>query len=815
MQSQMQGEDSPMNSPGSLECSPTGEEASPDAMLSPVSPKSDDSGELRDHIEAGRLLGESGLVLREEEIENGAIVDVDPRSETREETGLGWQSGQTWIFEQETPAAPSPLVGEAALGGGVREALLLNEAPAEQRLVQTAPPRVTSEAQSPSLSSRRGRGRNPEQTMLIWTRGRQPNRFPSSAPSSEGAPGRFPAKWRFVPRPPPPTYTYRKRPSLPEAQGYESSIVAGVIADAGVGDLYGWQEPPQPPPPIGAVACLVELEAQQQQQQQTISPAHPPLLLSHSRPPPPQTAAYSHHLHPGRLGHAILNNSVTRPLARVVGFAPSRLPVKDTPVVRNEDSVHPALPPTVVDSLSYSEMPIARTASDTQEGEFFPASPSSQPQQAPGSLAASSAGRSPRLGELSRESSHSHAPVPSLGRENSAPAVPEDSRRSVAQETPRPSPQFPVLPSLPAPTAPPPWWCPTKKGDKRRPPRRTEEKSPYARAVKAAAGRSGARGERTKVTRQASVATALVLLVSAARSQRNRDQTLTEQDRPHKVRFHVPKGRASPHSASTTRTAKDQPGDDTRVPRPPAVEPRRGQPSRHQPESGSPPRTHEDEDPLSRQMTAIFHDLQDTWRVLSKDSDSSLRDLDRSEVLLSLKKDFLKRHPLPHTRLADALPRELQHCATTVVGTDGVQRIVTVRNKDTELVVPEAEKTGRRRRDRRGVRRDRKRSSEPPVERYTQRWYIPCEKWGVPTQEPKKQEVQVSLKQLLAEHSAASRDIGMMPALNTQSDVTELEVNVLGGLVPLSAVESERVQGLLDAQNEAVKYMQSKGHFRQ
>eukprot|EP01065_Artemidia_motanka_P017091 TRINITY_DN20662_c0_g1_i1.p1 TRINITY_DN20662_c0_g1~~TRINITY_DN20662_c0_g1_i1.p1 ORF type:complete len:767 (+),score=198.42 TRINITY_DN20662_c0_g1_i1:56-2302(+) len=600
----------------------------------------------------------------------------------------------------------------------------------------------------------------------------------TSAPASmcEEAPDRAPVRWRFLgvsALPPPP----RGRRSLPGADddGDRTFLLSGpvgeAIADAGVADLVPNATIPPPPPPtlLGAAAALRAIEAPPIQKEDP-----PPDVDKFVPRPPPAPTIYTHHLHPGKYGRAVLNNPVTRPMARVVAFAPSKphtLPPVAAAVLAAREARkadlehgHPALPPSISESLTAadddaesehsSEQRSGRSATEPEPLSVAPADPSTQ------SLAVADILSSPRGAAAARE-------------------------RIAKLLGPKP--------------APPPWWQRQEHGG-HSPPRQSGRNSPHTRAARIAARSSGVRGRQTVCAKQAVTTAVLVVICNATIRQAKAVERIASRPQ---VRFRFPAQRSmrlgvgssldrteSVRLQGREEVAKQKSGESKlQVTRLPEVN---------------------DDDPLNRHMCELFEDLQDTWRSLAKDPSATLRDLDRGEVLLSLKKDYLKRHPLPRARMADSLPQELQHCATTITGTDGVQHIVTVQNKGGAAgghSVPHPPHKQQRR------RRDRRRGGDMAARGrpYSPMWWLPKKRWAPkPVERRRPGDNEVTLKQLLAEHSLTSREVRRIPSL-TDADGTPLAVNVLGGLVPLTDTETERIEELLDAQKKAVAYLHIQG----
>ncbi|KAJ9469697.1 hypothetical protein DIPPA_00092 [Diplonema papillatum] len=83
------------------------------------------------------------------------------------------------------------------------------------------------------------------------------------------------------------------------------------------------------------------------------------------------------------------------------------------------------------------------------------------------------------------------------------------------------------------------------------------------------------------------------------------------------------------------------------------------------------------------QLDAIRDDLQAYWVRASNDSDTtSIHESDAHVTFIDLQHQFLKRHPLPHVRTAQACPADMLNLAATLLGPDGHRCTVQVLHGD-------------------------------------------------------------------------------------------------------------------------------------
>eukprot|EP01062_Namystynia_karyoxenos_P011637 TRINITY_DN14183_c0_g1_i1.p1 TRINITY_DN14183_c0_g1~~TRINITY_DN14183_c0_g1_i1.p1 ORF type:complete len:807 (+),score=206.05 TRINITY_DN14183_c0_g1_i1:93-2423(+) len=710
----------------------------------------------------------------------------------------------------------------------------------------------TPRARGPTRNSEYDRRRPPPRQSIVVETPYARRRAPGSAPSMlPVAHDRAPVRWRFITAPSAPASAGMACRMLQQQQQLGGTVnsLTGCTSPGTLFSATGATQPsllgsagmeppepstapleltgPSPPEPVGAAALLAmavqPMRIEPAAAQAPLNVQIPPVGAQGAAPP----VRYTHHLHPGKYGRAVLNSSLTHPLPRVVGFAQG-----SEGAAEDAHASQQSVQPTSGGASASSARSVGSAGSPVQ-------GPADEPVQ----------------------------PTPLAGMQNSgvlgscanllgSPRGASIARAALAELCPSP-------PGLPP-------WAP------REPQRAAADSNAHALAARRCAARSGLRGPVTIAAGRAAAAAAVIALCGAPGLPEGQEASPARHSSSRRpmVRFHVP---PSPHrtsrGAAVAPERQQQRGGSARA-TPPQTKltpsPQRihslpplaavrcqsatnlsdaqeagplSAPVQRSPRSGpsgSSPGGHSlapspsqlqqqqdvavappvgDDDPLNARMRELFEDLQQTWRELAQDPEATLRDLSQGEVLFSLKKNYLKRHPLVRARLADALPYELQHSATTVVGPDGTTHIVNVENKDadgqrTQVEEQEAAREVRARERKRGVRDGRRGGDMHTRMRYA-RWWLPCKLWGQRQHERRRPEREISLRQLLAEHAAqVSREARAAAAAQrvpVHEDATRLELNALGGLVPLTQQETERIEMLLEAQRDAVRYMRDKG----
>ena len=85
---------------------------------------------------------------------------------------------------------------------------------------------------------------------------------------------------------------------------------------------------------------------------------------------------------------------------------------------------------------------------------------------------------------------------------------------------------------------------------------------------------------------------------------------------------------------------------------------------------------------IAAKINDVHADLQEYWQTKTGDPESTIDDIDPYELVLNMKSEHPKRHPLSSLRLASSCPEELKNLAATVVGPCGFTYTVSVVHGD-------------------------------------------------------------------------------------------------------------------------------------
>ena len=213
-------------------------------------------------------------------------------------------------------------------------------------------------------------------------------------------------------------------------------------------------------------------------------------------------------------------------------------------------------------------------------------------------------------------------------------------------------------------------------------------------------------------------------------------------------------------------------------------------------------------DEIGRKMRVIYEDLQNFWRDRCGDPTSVITDVDQFDILVDMKRENTKKHPLSGINLASSCPEELQNLATTLVASNGFSYTVPVISGDTASALLNEEP----------VLHKKVRPKELPHKkrfRYA-KWYMHPSTWASGLKHKKSRNFEPPL-QVIAERADIEnrKQFDNMP---TASDETECfafeEVNPLGSYSHMSDAHKERVIRLQERQRQAEEHFKKRGLYR-